>query len=594
MENQHLVVRFTHRSPQFEVYDRRVDFHWKQSRDTTLRVNAYLPEGEAVRARMFTPAGLEMEVTWELAEEDPEIRISLSPEQETSFSHFAYPAPFLFEPGFLVVPHSQGVLYPVNEVPLQRFLDGQMLDAYTSDLSMPWYGVVCLPRAHGCLTILETSDDAALAFGRHEQGSQSFLTAQPAWRSSGGRMAYERSLRLWFHTEGGYVAQAKRYRAHLEKQGFPSSSGQERPERLKGALHLTLHVGQLTFGDCERVCESLKEAGIEKAVVHLRNWQEDPYSPPRHVPPSKAAGGEEGLRCLVRKLHDLGYVPGVVACFRDTFEGFDGFAARATAKGPAGEKVYGGFLGSSRVPALRVCGIEQVSLAREHLPQAVEAGPFECLLLEGACHDARECYDKKHPVTRGEDLGARRALLKLAREVSTLLGAEGAMEFAAPHVDFMAGPMSLARYYFIEQVSAPHRFNLDPQLRVPLFNLVHHEQVDATWHHQDAYLAVEDNGTRALFDILYGNPPAVTIAHPGTVDLFGARIAQLCQSVARMHERTAGQEMELHGWLTDDRLVQMTRFKGGLQVVVNFSRTPYELPNGEEVAPGACQALLPA
>jgi len=594
MENQHLVVRFEHRSPCFEVYDRRTDFHWKQSRDTGLKVNLYQSQAETVTARMFTAAGLELKVTWELAEDEPEIRIALSPEQETSFSAFTYPAPFLVDSGFLAIPHSQGILYPVDEVPLQRFLEGQMLEAYTSDLSMPWYGSVSMPQGHGCLTIFETPQDAALAFGRYGHRRGSLLTAQPAWRSSGGRMAYERSLRLWFHIEGGYVSQAKRYRNYLKEQEGRTSVGEAARERLSGALHLNLHVGELSFEDCGEICRRLKEEGIEKAVVSLRNWQENPYDLPRHVPPSEAAGGEEGLRELVQKVRDLGYVPGAVACFRDTFEGFDGFAKRAVAKGPSGEPLPGSFLGASRVPALRVCGLQQVSLAEEHLPQARDAGPFECLTLEGACHDVRECYDKKHPTTRGEDLDAHRELLRFVKEAVTLLGAEGAMEFAVPYADFISGQMSLARYYFIEQMPAPYRFNLNPRLRVPLFNLVHHEEIDVTWHHQDAYLSAEDNGTRALFDILYGNPPAVTISHPGTVGLFGARIGQLCAPVSQLHKRTAGQEMELHGWLTEDRLVQLSRFRGGLQIVVNFSREPFELPNGATVEPGACQALLPA
>ena len=98
---------------------------------------------------------------------------------------------------------------------------------------------------------------------------------------------------------------------------------------------------------------------------------------------------------------------------------------------------------------------------------------------------------------------------------------------------------------------------------------------------------------RALFDLLYGNPPSITISHPGTIQVEGARLAQLCKSVAAIHEQTAGIEMELHGWLTNDRLVQLSRFASGLQVIANFSRSPFELPRGEVVAPGTCKALRP-
>ncbi|MBI2193578.1 MAG: hypothetical protein HYU36_16505 [Planctomycetes bacterium] len=68
-------------------------------------------------------------------------------------------------------------------------------------------------------------------------------------------------------------------------------------------------------------------------------------------------------------------------------------------------------------------------------------------------------------------------------------------------------------------------------------------------------------------------------------------MAVLCKSVSLLHRQTSGKELESHGWLTPDRLVQASRFEGGLQVVANFSREPFILPGGEVLRPGSCQAL---
>ncbi|MDA0836726.1 MAG: DUF5696 domain-containing protein [Planctomycetota bacterium] len=593
MENQHLIVRFCHRSAAVEVFDRRVDFNWKQSQETSLRAEYYAPGDGNVSGYMQTGAGLGMRVIWELDDELPEIRVQMQPEQETSFETFTYPAPFLADNSILVVPHSQGILYPVEDYALQRFLNGQILDAYTSDLSMPFFGMICLPRGHGVLNILETPEDASVLFGSHDYRDGTLLTAQPAWRSTMGNMGYDRRLRLYFHAENGYLAQAKRYQEYLRERGrFPSPSP-ERAELLRGAAHVAFHIGQLSFEDVAEQCERLKSLGVEKAVIHLRNWQQEPYNSPEQMPPSQAAGGEEGLRSLIDFVNHLGYVPGMAACFRDTFDGFPGHVADAVTKGSNGNSVYGGFLGSSRVPALRISGDQQVEFAEKFLPPALEAGPFDSIVLDGACVDARENYDKKNRSTRGDDIRSRKELLEFAKNSSQLLGAEGSMEFGVGYADFLAGQMSLARYYFIEQAPAAHRFNLDPTMRIPLFNLVYHEAVVSTWHHQDSYTSAEDNGVRALFDFLYGNPPVVTIAHPSTLDNYGRRLAGLMNATSRVHLQTAGQELLLHGWLTDNRLVQLSHFGNGLQVVANFSREPFELPSGDYVEPGSCKALLP-
>ncbi|MBI2193579.1 MAG: hypothetical protein HYU36_16510 [Planctomycetes bacterium] len=127
---------------------------------------------------MRTGQGLEMLVTWGLAEESPELRLRLSPRQETAFDSFRYPPPFVLDSGFLVIPHSHGILFPADDLPLQHLLKGQVLEACASDLSMPWFGLVSMPRGHGVLMILESPEDAGVALDRAVFQEQSYLTAQ--------------------------------------------------------------------------------------------------------------------------------------------------------------------------------------------------------------------------------------------------------------------------------------------------------------------------------------------------------------------------------------------------------------------------------
>jgi hypothetical protein len=131
-------------------------------------------------------------------------------------------------------------------------------------------------------------------------------------------------------------------------------------------------------------------------------------------------------------------------------------------------------------------------------------------------------------------------------------------------------------------------FDFNPARRVPLFQLVYHDSVYCTrrWN-QDPGRAPSLWNRHDLMNILYGTPP-LWFMHPKAGNVIGTpqwehvqgRYLQTYRNVCGWHEKIGFDEMSDHRFLSNDRLVQETRFRGGESVVVNFSAVPWTDPRG--------------
>jgi hypothetical protein len=128
-----------------------------------------------------------------------------------------------------------------------------------------------------------------------------------------------------------------------------------------------------------------------------------------------------------------------------------------------------------------------------------------------------------------------------------------------------------------------------PQRRVPLFDLVYHDCIVTTFHDGDSnnmyYKTKEEDKKywrlKELFQILHGQAPNFYL----TVDEFfeeqHARIKESIETVCDWHEQVAYDELVMHRYLSEDRMVQESQFSSGLCVVVNFNEgKPFESEYG--------------
>jgi hypothetical protein len=111
----------------------------------------------------------------------------------------------------------------------------------------------------------------------------------------------------------------------------------------------------------------------------------------------------------------------------------------------------------------------------------------------------------------------------------------------------------------------------DPATRLPLYQAAYHGSVITThqWGFDQLKIAnaVED---RALVDQLYNTPPLFHIS----ADTLPERLETIRRHDAffrPLHQRLATRTLESFEWLSEDRLLQRTRFSDGTELVANFA-----------------------
>jgi len=91
-------------------------------------------------------------------------------------------------------------------------------------------------------------------------------------------------------------------------------------------------------------------------------------------------------------------------------------------------------------------------------------------------------------------------------------------------------------------------------------------------------------------NMLYGTPP-LWFMYPKAGDVAGTPeweqvktlYLQTHRNVCGWHEKIGFDEMTDHRFLSDDRLVQETRFRNGRGIIVNFSTVPWPDPRGFKI-----------
>lgn len=68
-------------------------------------------------------------------------------------------------------------------------------------------------------------------------------------------------------------------------------------------------IAHMPFGVAEEFVQAIKDSGVDKCTIVSAGWNYGGYDgrTPSHFPVEAMVGGEEGLRCLIKKTQDLGF-----------------------------------------------------------------------------------------------------------------------------------------------------------------------------------------------------------------------------------------------------------------------------------------------
>lgn len=263
-ESPTLAVSLDVASALLSVRDKRNGKAWQQvalGEGLLVRKGAKLEGATGVRLELLdVQSGLSVDATLAASPSAPELTVELKGQGKLP-SPLKFPQPIAPEPGaFLAIPLNEGILYPVDDQSVKPL---RLVGYGGHGICMAWFGLTDAQFKSGVMAIVETPDDMSIQMLRDKEGR---LTVQPIWEASRGEFAYPRRIRYVFFTDGGYVAQAKRYREYAKSVGLFKTLRQKLAENPNvGLLMAAVNVWNWEPKKAE-LCEELKSLGVKKAL----------------------------------------------------------------------------------------------------------------------------------------------------------------------------------------------------------------------------------------------------------------------------------------------------------------------------------------
>ncbi len=574
LENKVLRVGFHTDSHTYYVQDHRTKRLWELATE-----NGIYP----VRAATLTDAHLQVEFEDTSSGRNYMAKVSISDsgmlnfqinaiDDAPEFRGLAYPpAPKSpLERGMVLFnDRAQGNYVPQND----EFYGGRVLTCYanTSALDMPWLGMVDVARGDGIMLLFNTPHEGSVYLRQDEDG---LMWPQPHWFASMSKFSYPREISYVFTHEGGYTAQAKWFRAWIQEKGLFKKLADKKSERPR----VDWLAGAVTVWgapSAEFVAEA-RIAGIHRMMLNGRFTPED-----------------------MQQMKDWQYLVGEYDNYSDIAagrEGMDDSDIEAEAyRNPEGELLTGWVTLDGFTYFMRAASKARAAAERK-IPPLLETYPYTARFLD--VHSALHFFEDWHPErmhTRRDDMRFRQELYAYINELGLVTGGEHGKSWAVPYLDYVEGMMSgpfwwdtnvghLVALESRDEITPEYtRYGISPKYRIPLWELVYHDALVSTWYWGDSNgflynVAPEISDRKDLMNVLYATPPLVWTNHLG----FGwhrnrERLLETCYVTTRLHERLMYKEMLEHEFISDDRMLQRTRFDGNIYITANFDEKPRQV-----------------
>ena len=595
-ENKFLKVEFT--NDVFSVTDKRTGRVWSGHAGLEVLGMGLWEKPDQDSFRMYRLGNTQdHKITITLEPDAPEFTVRIETEGPMG-SNLEYPPPFESKSGDrLIIPQNEGISYPVDH----QDVSTQRLIAYGGwGICMAFWGQIEDATGAGMVSILETPDDAAIEIAR---GENKLLQVCPSWEPSLKQFRYARQLRYVFFDEGGHVAVCKRYRQYAKEIGLLvpfTEKVKKNPniDKLFGAANIwvwdwdwlaqepdwkdlkidlvkemqSLGMTRLIWSSVNATIEEVAEINKLNDVLTSRYDNYQDVMNPEHFD----VVGRHPDWHIAAWPNDINWTKP------------DGTWRR-------GWEVDQKDSSMPRIACGVLCDSKATSHARAVISTELETKPYTARFIDTTVAAPWfECYHPDHPMTRSDSRKHKMELLKLAGDLGLVCASETGHDAAVPFCDYLEGMMTIVSYQIpdsgrdmiqiIDEVPPQiEQFQVNPALRLPLWELVYHDCTVAQWYWGDYNSKMPSVWKkRDLFNALYGTPPTYMFTRKNW-DANKDKFVESYKTATTVARAAAYAEMTDHQILTSDRMVQKTVFstsEKSISVVVNFGETPFTFPDG--------------
>ncbi|MDR0326897.1 MAG: glycoside hydrolase, partial [Planctomycetaceae bacterium] len=423
-----------------------------------------------------------------------------------------FPPPFESQSGDrLIIPMNEGIGFPVEE----QHINVRRLIAYGGHgICMAFWGQIKDATGAGMVAILETPDDASIDI---VPDKNKLLQVGAVWEPSMKEFRSPRQLRYLFFKEGGHVAVCKRYRQYAKEIGLlvPFT------EKVKRNLNIEKLFGAANIWYWGRnkveLIKEMQAVGIDRILWSGGGSAEEltEMNKVDHVLTSRYDIYQDIMDPA--RFDDVGYVHGDW-----TTDAWDHDLNWISPDGTwrKGWEVEQKDKTKPRIPCAVICDAQAVPYAQKRITKELETKPYACRFIDTTVAAPWfECYHPDHPMTRSDSRKHKMELLKLIGDLGLVCGGETGHDASVPFCDYFEGMLSLGPYRIdeagrdmirlVEEVPPQiERFQVNPALRLPLWELVYHDCVVAQWYWGDYNNKLPKVWRkRDLFNALYGTPP---------------------------------------------------------------------------------------
>ncbi len=498
------------------------------------------------------------------------------PEIGDEIPSLVFPPPLVAEA--LVLPLRQGRL---QREPVGKF--GHEIHRFSGGgLNMRWFGGLRGDAGWMCVVEEGVEDAGVLHCGMH---------IAPLWTRSLGAWRAARRVR-YCTTSGGYVGQAKRFRAWARDHGLFATLEQKIaevpavakliggrnlhfmhgwtfkqsryddiwrpvPEELRGQREGVVPL--ITFRQAAEIMDDAKRLGMQRGVFSYHGWINGGYDEthPDIWPPEPAFGSPEEFRVLCH--------PGepYLACLHDNYQDIYEQSAsfpRGTCRMKDGSPLPGGFWRGGQ--AYILTGEAGLHYAQRNWPHLAWLGAENIYSDTLTAEILKESWEPGAMQTRAQDLADKQRTMAFFKSRGVVFSSEDGCDFGVPWLD-----------------SVPTgKHSRVPGVSIPLWSLVYHDCVVAfrgitRWSPEEGTLDTSSMRMRCLENMLWGYAPTfagfTARQWPALRELFASTFY-----VDAWHRRIGADEMLDHRFLSEDGQIEQTTFASGASIIVNFSDEP--------------------